>query len=159
MLQASAFLPQQKWLLPREDDDGNPLQPEIPGAEDVWVRIVPPSWEDDNKRQQFIATLAKDEDATGLELVHYELWLTYGGTNLVALVGKRDPESGRPIWEKDKDGNWIPVGEEVEFDEAGRLSKEEFDERIYKLPSRIIELWYGRVLEVVPAWGERFRRA
>ena len=158
MLQASAFLPQQKWLLPREDDDGNPLQPEIPGAEDVWVRIVPPSWEDDNKRQQYIATLAKNEDATGLELVHYELWLTYGGTNMSVRIGKRDPETGRPVWEE-KDDVWTPLTELVEFDREGRLTKAEFDERIYKLPSRIIELWYGRVLEVVPAWGERFRRA
>jgi len=158
VLQIDSFLPQQNWLLPRVDEDGQLIEPELPGAENIWVRIVPPSWEDDNKRQQFIAALAKDESATGLELVHYEIWLTYGGTNMVIRIGKRDPATGRPQWEEDKDGNRNPVTELVEFDEEGRLAKAEFDERINKLPSRIVELWYTQVLEVVRPWGDRFRR-
>jgi len=126
----------------------------IDGMEDVWVRIVPPTWEADRQRQAFINSERENLAYSFLDVYQFEIYLTYGGTNMAVEVPKHN-DQGQVIWKKDSE--YGCETEVVKFEESGKLTLEEFSVRIAKLPLSIIEYWHARVLEVAKQWG-RFRR-
>lgn len=133
-----------KWVCPVE------------GLEDVWVRVIPPSWRDDKERTGYVNTLTEIPGSSILDRYEMEIVLTYGGTNLSVKTMKRDPETGRPLF---TDDTMTTVEyETVEFDPEGKLDRKTLFERLSKLPDWLVIAWHDRMLEAVPQWGPSFRR-
>jgi hypothetical protein len=150
VIDVSSFMPERKYLFGL-DADGNKRECPIEGMEDVWVCVIPPTWKMDNERNQFLYDLRRKDTSTPLDLAQEEIWLTYGGTNMSLLVYAQD-ERGKPIWYEEGE-NLVPKTEVIEFDENGRLSRDEFVSVLSRVPSVIIDYWYERVLEVALQWG------
>ena len=151
----SDFFPKQLPLFKKPEGAGDDWKAPVPGMEDVWVRVIPPTWEVDRTRQSYVRQQTVD-GASGsfLDIFHYEIFLTYGGTNMVVIVPKKD-EHGQIIYKKDNEfGIETDI---VQFDEFGKLTIEEFTSRINKLPMSIVDYWHSRVLEVALQWQPRFR--
>ena len=144
MIAISDFLPVHR----RFSDD---IEDELYHA---WIRVIPPTWEVDMRRQEFIAESRISDKPVGVSLVNYELWITYGGTNIAITVFKRD-DTGKIEWTEDAEGEWHPATEVITFSED--ITKDDFMATMLRVPTPIIEQWYNIVLEVVPAWAERFR--
>ena len=155
-IKISNFYPQQLMLFPKPEDAGDDWQAGIEGMEDVWIRVVPPTWETDRLRQSYINKERENSTSSFLDLFHYELYLTYGGTNMVAEVPRRD-EHNRIIWKDKDDMSLGPVTDIVQFEEHGNLTIDEFTSRLNKLPMQLVDYWHTRILEVALQWVPRFR--
>jgi len=152
----AAYLPQQKWLCRKQDDEGNELTCPVSGAEDVWVRVIPPSFETDRKRQSFIQTSYQQEGYTGFDLMLEEIYLTYGGTNMEVDIPVRNPD-GTFQWDVDENDIYTVKAETVTFSQEGKETREEFYQKANAIPYDIIQLWFYRVMEVATHWADRFR--
>ena len=81
-IQISEFYPKQVMLFPKPDDATEEWEAAVPGMEEVWIRIIPPTWETDRLRQSYISKERDNQASSFLDLFHYELYLTYGGTKM-----------------------------------------------------------------------------
>lgn len=151
----SDYGPKTLQLFKKPEEAGPDWECPFPGMEDVWIRVVPPSWRDDKERTGYVNVLADVPNASILDRYEMEIVLTYGGTNLSVKVMQRDAETGRPIYDDSKEG---VKQETVEFDPEGKLDRKTLFERLAKLPNELVILWHARMLEVVPQWGPGFRR-
>ena len=140
----------QLFKKPENLEESEEWKAPIPGMEEVWVRLVPPTWDADRQRQSFINNERESALYSFLDVFQLEIWLTYGGTNMVIVVPKRD-ENGKVIWKPENEFGCVT--EIVKFDEGGKLTIEEFADRIGKLPAEIVDYWHTRVLEVAPQWS------
>lgn len=146
-MQISEFMPKDVLLFRKQDSEGNALPCPIPGMEEVYVRIIPPDFRTEEARDAYI----NGDHSVGEAAVH-QIWLTFGGTNMVVVMQKRDSE-GRVIWEE-KDGEYVPVECEVKFNLG--MTEEQFKEQVYRLPLMLVNYWYARMLEVVRQWQPQF---
>jgi hypothetical protein len=151
----SEFYPKDMMLFPKPEDADENWKAPIEGMEDVWIRVTPPTWESDRLRQAYINRERDNASSSFLDIFHYEIYLTFAGTNMVVEVPKVD-EHNRVMW-KDGKASLGPITEIVQFDEEGKLTIEEFTKRINKLPMQLVDWWHSRVLEVAPQWVPRFR--
>jgi hypothetical protein len=126
----------------------------VPGMEDVWVRIIPPSWGVDRDRQQFVNGWHSDPRLSVYDLAQYEIALCYGGTNMQIVAPKRD-ENGRMIFVEEEPGYET---ETIKFDVSGQMNIDDVVERISKLPDVIVRAWHDRTMEVADSWQTRFRQ-
>jgi len=150
----SEYTPVTHPLFPRPENDEEEYECPVPGMEDVWVRVVPPSWGVDRDRQQFVNGWHADQRLSVFDVAQYEIALCYGGSNMVVMTMKRD-ENGRYVFTDEEPGYEY---ETVKFDVRGQLSVEEVLARISKLPRAIVEAWHSRTLEVAPNWNTKFRQ-
>jgi len=149
----SDYGPVVKPLFEKDENDPEWKCP-VPGMEDVWVRIIPPSWGVDRDRQQFVNGWHTDTRLSLFDVAQMEISLCYGGTNMVALIPKRD-DKGRMVFTEEEPGY---ESETVRFDAHGQLTIDEVTDRISKLPKEIVDAWHARTLEVAPNWNLKFRQ-
>ena len=147
----SNFEPVTMSLFKKDESDEDWECP-IPGMEDVWVRIMPPSWGVERDRQQFVNTWHNRPELSNFDVYQMEIALCYMGTNMMVLLPKRD-EQGRIVL-SDKDPGYET--ETVKFDANGQLAREEILLRVSKLPRPIVDAWHERTLEVATEWGRKF---
>lgn len=152
-IKISEYAPVVTPLFPRPDFEDEDWKCPYPGMEDVWVKIIPPSWSVERERQQFVNGWHNDPRLSVYDISQLEIALTYGGSNMVVLVMKRD-ENGRPIFTEEDPGYEY---ETVKFDANGQLDKEQVIDRLSKLPSDIVIEWHRRVKEVATDWVTSFR--
>jgi hypothetical protein len=153
-VQISDFFPKMMPLFKKPEGVSEDWKAPVPGMEDVWVRVVPPTWEIDRRRQSYVKQQNSDERTSFLDIFHFEIFLTYGGTNMVVIVPRKD-ENGKLVYKPDSE--YGCETEVVQFDEFGKLTIEEFSQRMNKLPMSIVDYWHSRVLEVALQWQPRFR--
>ena len=146
----SSFMPETKQLLVDEDGDRYPEE-----LKAFWVRVFPPTWEANTKRQELLASLySKGPFFNDLKVAAMEIYLCFGGTNIDVEVPKRD-EKGGYVWRKDT-SELEPELEEITF--SDNLDETEFLKRLGKLPSYVVELWHKRTLEVATQWSPSFQQ-
>jgi hypothetical protein len=125
------------------------------GMEAVWVRILPPSWEDDLDHQRLVNVYMNDPRFSLFNLWQLEILLTYGGSNMSVAVPKVD-KNGKIVMAPGGDPADIEW-DVIEFDISGKLSRDELNKRLGRLPKEIIQAWKDRVLEVAVEWSEKFQ--
>jgi hypothetical protein len=149
----SEYEPRTLKLFERDEDDESWECP-IPGMEEVWVRVMPPSWGVDRDRQQFVNAWHNEPRLSVFDVAEYEIALCYGGTNMVVLVPKRDA-NGKMTFITEDPGYETEM---IKFDAQGQLPREDILSRLSKLPRAIVQTWHERVMEVAPTWNTRFRQ-
>lgn len=126
----------------------------LPGSEDVWVRLVPPTFREDKARGNLIRIRYEGASITSMAnprvLQAEDIWLTFGGTNLEVLVPKLD-ENGEPVFKQNEDGIAYPVNETISFPQDGKksIAREEFMRRLDQLPEFIVQAWHTLVITTV----------
>lgn len=149
----SEYAPKTLKLFERDETDEDWECP-VPGMEDVWVRLMPPSWSVDRDRQQFVNSWHNEPRLSIFDVAEYEIALCYGGTNMVVIVPKRDA-NGKMTFIDAEPGFETEL---IKFDTQGQLQRDDILSRLGKLPRNIVQAWHERVMEVAPSWSTKFRQ-
>lgn len=126
----------------------------LSGSEDLWVRLVPPTFREDKIRGNLIRIRYEGTSVTSMAnprvLQAEEIWLTFGGANLEVAVPKLD-ENGEQVFKKNDDGIAYPATDTIAFPEDGKkgITREEFMNRLDSLPEFIVQAWHTLVITTV----------
>jgi len=112
-------------------------------APDYWWTINPPTGGDELAMARFFATkrtrilqdgMVEESYTTGTEVMHREIALTFGGTNIPLDPEKPVEKGGAPLIDP-------------------TLSKIDIEEKLKDLPGMMLKEIWGHVGEAVPNWG------
>ena len=116
----------------------------------AWVKIRPPTYEEELQRGQLISRRSYSYDDTGRQVIQVdvnprllwaeELWLTYQEANIDIEIEYEDSATERVTFDKPR----------------GSITRGTFMENLAKLPPNVIYEWRAMMLDIVPGWSSPF---